>query len=155
MRFTRRLLLAAACLWALTAPGAWANHEPLNDVSNCADFTFQEDAQQVYDATLILDDPNHLDEDGDRIACESLPRRGPGGGVTQTTVGTTQTTVGTTQTTVGTTATTVRGTATTAAARRALVRTGSEDGPWMAIAALLIATGGAFVAIGRGRRSVT
>jgi hypothetical protein len=46
------------------------------DLLNCADFTYQEEAQAVLDADPT--DPNRLDEDdpsGDGIACESLPAR--------------------------------------------------------------------------------
>jgi hypothetical protein len=41
---------------------------------NCRDFTYQEDAQAV----LAMDptDPNNLDADDDKIACEYLPHRG-------------------------------------------------------------------------------
>lgn len=41
---------------------------------NCPDFHFQEEAQAVLDADRT--DPNHLDQDHDGIACESLPHRG-------------------------------------------------------------------------------
>lgn len=42
---------------------------------NCANFTYQEDAQAVYDQNTS--DPNGLDgDDNDGLACESLPRRG-------------------------------------------------------------------------------
>ncbi len=143
----RRLLLAAACIWAMAAPAAWADHGPPgSDQYNCIDFRFQEDAQGFLN--LNAQDFDHLDEDGDGIACERLPRRGAGGGSTNTTVSTTATTVGTTATTMGTTATTVGATATTVATR-ALVRTGSEDGPLMALSALLVLTGGVLVAVGR------
>ncbi|HEX2300516.1 MAG TPA: excalibur calcium-binding domain-containing protein [Pseudonocardiaceae bacterium] len=41
---------------------------------NCDDFTYQEDAQAVYDANPS--DPHGLDgDDNDGLACESLPRR--------------------------------------------------------------------------------
>lgn len=41
---------------------------------DCSDFTYQEDAQAVYDADPS--DPNGLDgDDNDGIACESLPHR--------------------------------------------------------------------------------
>jgi hypothetical protein len=40
---------------------------------NCSDFTYQEDAQAVYDA--VPGDPNGLDADNDGVACESLPKR--------------------------------------------------------------------------------
>ncbi|MBD0844466.1 excalibur calcium-binding domain-containing protein [Streptomyces sp. TRM68416] len=44
---------------------------------DCVDFTYQEEAQAVYEATP--GDPHRLDEDrgpDDGIACEWLPRRG-------------------------------------------------------------------------------
>ncbi|MGH4025561.1 MAG: excalibur calcium-binding domain-containing protein [Pseudonocardiaceae bacterium] len=41
---------------------------------NCSDFTYQEEAQAVYDADPS--DPNGLDgDDNDGLACESLPHR--------------------------------------------------------------------------------
>lgn len=40
---------------------------------NCVDFTFQEDAQVVYDR--IPGDPYNLDPSGDGYACSSLPSR--------------------------------------------------------------------------------
>lgn len=41
---------------------------------DCRDFTYQEDAQAVYDQDPK--DPNRLDADNDGVACENLPRRG-------------------------------------------------------------------------------
>src|SRR4051794_38862794 len=41
---------------------------------NCSDFAYQEDAQ----AKLLDGDPYHLDQDGDGVACQSLPHRGSG-----------------------------------------------------------------------------
>jgi hypothetical protein len=46
------------------------------DVLNCSDFTYQEEAQAEYD--IDPSDPNNLDADNDGIACEELP---PGGNV--------------------------------------------------------------------------
>ena len=40
---------------------------------NCVDFTFQEDAQVVFDR--IAGDPYNLDPSGDGLACTSLPSR--------------------------------------------------------------------------------
>jgi hypothetical protein len=40
---------------------------------NCSDFTYQEDAQAVFNQDPS--DPNGLDSDGDGIACEKLPHR--------------------------------------------------------------------------------
>lgn len=42
---------------------------------DCSDFTWQEDAQEVYDQ-FAPDDPHRLDANNDGIACEILPRRG-------------------------------------------------------------------------------
>ncbi|WP_217242117.1 excalibur calcium-binding protein [Streptomyces sp. AC555_RSS877] len=55
---------------------------PLADIAHaqdldCADFTYREEAQAVFDSDPT--DPNRLDEDqgpDDGIACEALPRRG-------------------------------------------------------------------------------
>ncbi len=45
------------------------------DVYNCSDFTYQEDAQAVYNQDTS--DPNGLDgTPNDGVACESLPRKG-------------------------------------------------------------------------------
>jgi hypothetical protein len=44
------------------------------DVLNCEDFQFQEDAQEVFDQDPS--DPNGLDGDDDGIACEDLSSRG-------------------------------------------------------------------------------
>lgn len=66
------------------------------DVLNCDDFQFQEDAQAVYNADQS--DPNGLDgNDNDGFVCESLPSRGTSGGGS-TTGGTTDTTTTTNQT---------------------------------------------------------
>jgi hypothetical protein len=43
---------------------------------DCADFTYQEEAQAVFDQDPS--DPNNLDADNDEIACESLPPRPEG-----------------------------------------------------------------------------
>ncbi|MFJ8082713.1 excalibur calcium-binding protein [Streptomyces sp. NPDC096205] len=59
-------------LTAITATAAPAQAQDLD----CAHFTFQEDAQAVFDSDRS--DPNRLDEDqgpDDGIACEILPRR--------------------------------------------------------------------------------
>jgi hypothetical protein len=51
-----------------------ASPAPLNGRAvNCVDFTFQEDAQVVYDR--IPGDPYNLDPSGDGLACSSLPPR--------------------------------------------------------------------------------
>jgi hypothetical protein len=64
---------------------------------NCRDFTYQEQAQDVLDADRS--DPSHLDDAGDGIACESLPRRSSGGPTTATTTKTTPTATTTTSAT--------------------------------------------------------
>lgn len=68
MRITTFAAMLLAAL--LLLPGAAL----AQDLLNCADFAFQEDAQ----AELERDrsDPNDLDREGDGIACESLPSRG-------------------------------------------------------------------------------
>lgn len=45
------------------------------DTANCEDFPSQEAAQSVYDTCIQFDvgDIHQLDNDGDGIACESLP----------------------------------------------------------------------------------
>ncbi|MFC8197822.1 excalibur calcium-binding protein [Streptomyces sp. NPDC057298] len=60
---------------------AFVSIVPLADIAHaqdldCRDFSFQEDAQAVFDQDTS--DPNRLDEDqgpDDSIACEVLPRR--------------------------------------------------------------------------------
>ena len=70
MRRTAAGVFVAAVLTLATAGTANAA-----DVYNCPDFTYQEDAQAVYDQDTS--DPNGLDgEDNDGQACKSLPRRG-------------------------------------------------------------------------------
>lgn len=44
-----------------------------DDIYNCADFEYQEDAQAIFDQDPS--DPNRLDGDNDSIACEGLPNR--------------------------------------------------------------------------------
>jgi Excalibur calcium-binding domain len=63
---------ATASLVFVLAPGA-----PAQDL-NCANFQFQEDAQEVLNQDPS--DPNNLDADNDGIACEELPSRGTGAG---------------------------------------------------------------------------
>lgn len=43
-----------------------------NDNVNCTDFAFQEDAQ--FALKQDMSGPNNLDEDGDGVACEGLPK---------------------------------------------------------------------------------
>ena len=51
--------------------------EALYDCYN-GDFTYQDEAQAVFDS--VLGDPYRLDGDGDGIACDNLPQRPVGGG---------------------------------------------------------------------------
>jgi hypothetical protein len=61
-----------ACETPFVVPAA--TPEPVNGRAvNCVDFTFQEDAQVVYDR--IPGDPYNLDPSGDGFACASLPSR--------------------------------------------------------------------------------
>jgi hypothetical protein len=53
------------------------------DTLNCDNFTTQEQAQAAYDREA--NDPHRLDEDGDGIACENLPRSPTAGNATATT----------------------------------------------------------------------
>ncbi|WP_432053563.1 excalibur calcium-binding protein [Streptomyces sp. bgisy022] len=73
----RRRTGAIGTLIALTAvlPAAPAHAQDLD----CRDFTYQEDAQALFDSDRR--DPHRLDEDqgpDDGIACEALPRRADG-----------------------------------------------------------------------------
>jgi Excalibur calcium-binding domain len=104
----------------------FAHEAAAQDVFNCSDFTYQEDAQAVFDRDRS--DPNNLDADNDGIACENLPSRGNG---TTTTTGTTtgtSTTLGTPSTTTGTTTGTTGTTTGTTGAPRAGTTTGSTTG---------------------------
>ena len=74
-RVRTALAASALALAALTVvPGVAA----AQDLYNCSDFEFQEDAQEILDQDRS--DPSRLDGlrsgQGDGIACESLPRRG-------------------------------------------------------------------------------
>ena len=66
---------AALSVWAVAALLAWAvcasAPAGAQDDLDCPDFATQEEAQTVYDQDPS--DPNGLDEDGDGVACESLP----------------------------------------------------------------------------------
>ncbi len=136
MRLTQRLLVTAACAWAVTGPSAWADHS--TNRRDCSDFLTQAGAQEYF--AQHPGDPDRLDVDNDGTACEELPAGIAGGRTTTTTVAASG----------GAAATAQAGTTTTVDSR--LVRTGSDEGPALAMAALLIGAGGAFVAIGRHRR---
>lgn len=67
---------ALGILIALTAAVPSAHTAHAQDL-NCRDFTYQEEAQALFN--LDRSDPNGLDEEqgpDDDIACEALPRRG-------------------------------------------------------------------------------
>jgi uncharacterized surface anchored protein len=64
--------IAAALLsLALVLFGTTSAHA--QNIYNCGDFEFQEDAQDVFDEDTS--DPNRLDGDDDGVACEDLPSR--------------------------------------------------------------------------------
>ncbi|MFD3735028.1 excalibur calcium-binding protein [Streptomyces sp. NPDC058632] len=72
----RRRTGALGILVALAATLPMAHTAHAQDL-DCADFTYQEEAQALFN--LDRSDPNRLDEDqgpDDNIACEALPRRG-------------------------------------------------------------------------------
>ena len=64
----RTFLIVLALAAGLVAMTQMASAQ---DIYNCDDFTYQEEAQAVYDADTS--DPNGLDGDNDGIACEALP----------------------------------------------------------------------------------
>jgi hypothetical protein len=130
-----KILVAAACLLALGAPGAWADHD--SDDVNCDAFATQA-AAQAY-AAAHPGDPDNLDADNDGLPCEELP------------AGTTATTTapsGATTTTVAS-----RTTTTTVAGGTPLARTGSNNGQLSALAITLVGGGLLLVTAGRRRRS--
>jgi hypothetical protein len=70
-----KLRLITAGLVAVSATLVWSGAAGAQDVLNCDDFDFQEDAQAELDRNPA--DPNGLDgNDNDGLACESLPSRG-------------------------------------------------------------------------------
>ncbi|QKV76961.1 excalibur calcium-binding domain-containing protein [Amycolatopsis sp. Hca4] len=78
MSLFRRALTTAAAVagLALLGPAPFASAQlatPLTGDVDCKNFQYQEEAQDVLDATP--GDPYHLDEDKDGIACESLAHR--------------------------------------------------------------------------------
>ncbi|WP_328337291.1 excalibur calcium-binding protein [Streptomyces violaceus] len=73
----RRRTGVIGTLFAIAAIVPLADPAHARQDLDCRDFSFQEDAQAVFDADPS--DPNRLDEDqgpDDGIACEVLPRRG-------------------------------------------------------------------------------
>lgn len=80
---TRVLSTAALALLVATGPTAVTAHAQTD--LDCRDFTFQEDAQAVFNRDPS--DPFRLDADHDGIACEELPHRpSPSATVTSTPV---------------------------------------------------------------------
>jgi hypothetical protein len=75
--FRRTFTTAAAVAGlAFLGPVSLASAQPATQLAadlNCGDFQYQEDAQAVLNQNPS--DPNHLDEDHDGVACESLPHR--------------------------------------------------------------------------------
>ncbi|MHC1562099.1 hypothetical protein ACR9E3_24310 [Actinomycetospora sp. C-140] len=73
-RRARAAALGSLTLLSVVGPGTGMAFAAGNDVHNCGDFDYQEDAQDVYSADTS--DPNQLDgSDNDGRACESLPHR--------------------------------------------------------------------------------
>jgi hypothetical protein len=114
-RSTARLAALAATACATLVLGLTGTASAA-DALNCSDFTFQEEAQAVYDRDPT--DPNGLDGGpngaGDGVACESLPRRSSADPVTTTPTTTPTTTTTATPTTTITPTTTAAGATTTA-----------------------------------------
>ena len=84
-RSSARPAAALAVLTLLAAVGRAARPLPVprtRRISDCDDFTYQEEAQAVLDADTS--DPNRLDgladDQQDGVACETLPSRGTAGG---------------------------------------------------------------------------
>lgn len=73
LRTTLTVLATAGLTVVLAGPAGAAD-------LNCSDFATQAQAQAVLDANPA--DPNNLDQDGDGIACESLPAGGTEDGTT-------------------------------------------------------------------------
>ncbi len=124
-------------MWGFSVPSASADHS--TDRGNCSDFLTQAGAREYF--AQHPGDPDKLDPDDDGLPCEELP------------VGVQGNPFATVGTTGGAAVTTVVPSTTTGNAT--LGRTGSEDGPLTAIAALLIVTGGGLVAMGKRRRRTT
>jgi hypothetical protein len=68
-----RRIIAAAAVLAAAASLPLAGVAVAQDRYNCDDFTYQEEAQAVYERDRT--DPHDLDRNNDGIACESLPKR--------------------------------------------------------------------------------
>lgn len=76
----RRFMLLAALCAALVLAMAPAVMAQTGDL-DCANFTTQEEAQQVYNQDPS--DPNGLDDDNDGMACDTLPSSGTGTGTVE------------------------------------------------------------------------
>ena len=134
-------LAAAASLVVLLVPveaGA-------QDIFNCDNFRSQEEAQ----AELNRDpsDPNGLDADGNGIACEELPSRGPVATNTTLAEGTT-TTIPSTSTTVGSSAP-----ATTTTTTPELATTGPQTAPLSLTGTTLVGLGAVMAMYSYRRRT--
>lgn len=59
-----------------TNDGTWLIDNCAENNLNCGNFTYQEDAQAVYEQCLDGgEDVHRLDGDGDGVVCESLPSK--------------------------------------------------------------------------------
>lgn len=122
------------------SPNAIAPALPMQspDTLNCENFATQEEAQAVLDRERT--DPHRLDEDGDGLACESLPRSPTAGGATATTR-------------PATTATTRAATTTTTRPRNpAMATTGRSTVAPSGVATGLVLVGSLLVRSGRRRQ---
>ncbi|GAA4795842.1 hypothetical protein GCM10023200_34880 [Actinomycetospora chlora] len=72
-RRARAAALGGLTLLSVVGPGTGMAFAAGNDVYNCGDFDYQEDAQAVLDQDSS--DPNRLDGDSDGVACQNLPHR--------------------------------------------------------------------------------
>ncbi|MFJ8818272.1 excalibur calcium-binding domain-containing protein [Amycolatopsis thermoflava] len=74
MRMISRVLGTVAVAGiALLGPAPAVFAAQPTDLYDCGDFTYQEEAQAIFDQTP--GDPYNLDDDNDGIACESLPHK--------------------------------------------------------------------------------
>ncbi|MGY1669076.1 hypothetical protein [Geodermatophilus sp. SYSU D00710] len=82
----RRTTAAVGVLFTAALSVGFSGTAQAADLDCLEDFTYQEEAQAVYDQDPS--DPNGLDgDDNDGRACESLPSRGTSGAATGTTTG--------------------------------------------------------------------
>ena len=85
MRRVAVSFVVAACWGMCSLAPAWAQSPQEGDLYDCEDFTYQEDAQEVYDRDPSdpygLDGPIGEASDGIRgVPCEDLPHRPDSGG---------------------------------------------------------------------------